>query len=86
MKNTFTIKSIYSLSGKGCSLERIVECFKSVCNTCIIQMQDYLELDDSARFNVPSTLGGNWLWRARKKDFSNRLAERIARLVTIYYR
>lgn len=64
----------------------IVECFKSVCNTCIIQMQDYLELDDSARFNVPSTLGGNWLWRARKKDFSNRLAERIARLVTIYYR
>ncbi|MBQ3080525.1 MAG: 4-alpha-glucanotransferase [Clostridia bacterium] len=29
----------------------------------IIPMQDYLGLDNSARMNHPSTLGGNWCWR-----------------------
>lgn len=64
----------------------IVECFKSVCDTCIIQMQDYLELDDSARFNIPSTLGGNWVWRVKKKHLSEKLAKKIAGLVKVYYR
>lgn len=64
----------------------IAECFKSVCDTCIIQMQDYLELDDSARFNIPSTLGGNWIWRVKSKQLTEKLAKKIARLVKIYYR
>jgi len=29
----------------------------------IMQMQDILGLDNSARMNTPSTLGGNWQWR-----------------------
>jgi 4-alpha-glucanotransferase len=49
-------------------------------------MQDYLELDDSARFNIPSTLGGNWIWRVKSKQLTEKLAKKIARLVKIYYR
>lgn len=35
----------------------------SSANLCIIPMQDYLALDNSARVNEPSTLGKNWRWR-----------------------
>lgn len=36
----------------------------SKADTVIFTVQDFLELDDSARLNTPSTLGGiNWRWR-----------------------
>lgn len=35
----------------------------SAADLCIIPMQDYLFLDNSARMNEPSTLGKNWRWR-----------------------
>ena len=36
----------------------------SVCDTCILPLQDILGLSSEARINIPSTLGGNWQWRA----------------------
>ncbi len=60
--------------------------FMSCAHTVIYQLQDYLGLDNSARMNFPSTLGGNWEWRANKAQMSDKLAERIARLVEIYGR
>lgn len=51
--------------------------FASSSNLAIIPVQDLLGLDDSARFNVPSTIGGNWEWRltqdALKKEHSKQL-------------
>lgn len=35
----------------------------SAADLCIIPLQDYLCLDNSARINEPSTLGQNWRWR-----------------------
>ena len=64
----------------------IKECLKSVCDTAIIPMQDYLELGDEARFNIPSTLGGNWVWRMRKDDLTVSLAEKIKKWAKIYRR
>ena len=43
---------------------------RSVADTCIIPVQDYLGLGKEARINVPSTLGTNWTWRMSKKGFS----------------
>ena len=60
----------------------------SVADTCIIPMQDYLELDDRARMNEPGSAGNNWKWRM-KKDVTNQydtLAARIAKLVKMYGR
>lgn len=37
--------------------------FASSSNLAIIPVQDLLGLDDTARFNWPSTIGGNWEWR-----------------------
>ncbi len=50
---------------------------RSVANTCIIPIQDYLGLGKEARINTPSTLGGNWTWRIDESAFSENLAEKI---------
>ncbi len=60
----------------------------SVCDTCVIPMQDYLELDDRARINEPGSLGTNWKWRM-KKDVTKQydtLAKRIYKLTKMYGR
>ena len=49
----------------------------SVCKYCIIPLQDWLGLDNSCRINTPSTLGGNWRWRAVKEQFSQELQQEI---------
>jgi 4-alpha-glucanotransferase len=59
----------------------------SIANTAIIPMQDYLGLDDRARMNIPSTLGGsNWRWRMSPTSANQELADKIRRLTCIYGR
>ena len=60
--------------------------FMSCAHTVIYQLQDYLGLDNSARMNFPSKLGGNWEWRATKAQMSDKLAAKVARLVEMYGR
>ena len=60
--------------------------FMSVADTCIIPMQDYLNLGDEARINQPSTLGGNWQWRMLPGACTKELAERMNRLAVLYGR
>ena len=59
----------------------------SVADTAVIPMQDYLNLDNRARFNEPSTLGGiNWCWRMQPGQFTEELAEKIRRMTERYGR
>ncbi|WP_160686295.1 4-alpha-glucanotransferase [Clostridium sp. C2-6-12] len=58
----------------------------SVANTSIVLMQDFLNLGNEARINLPSTMGNNWCWRAKKGAFTNELAKKIYRLTKIYGR
>ena len=58
----------------------------SVADTCIIPLQDYLHLDNSARINKPATLGGNWVWRMNAEDIDEDLAEKIGILTELYGR
>lgn len=64
----------------------IKNAFACVGDTVIIQMQDYLELDESARMNVPSTSGTNWQWRAKKRAYTSKLAAKIADITQTYGR
>ena len=52
----------------------------------IAQMQDYLNLDNSARINTPGTIGGNWVWRMKKGAYDNTLAKKISSLSVLYGR
>ena len=58
----------------------------SVADLCVIPLQDYLALDNSARINQPSTYGKNWKWRVRKDQLSRDLQERIRRISELYGR
>ena len=62
-------------------------CMGSISKLCVIQMQDYLELDGSARMNFPGTLSGNnWTWRAKNGFITKSLTERIYTLTQRYGR
>ncbi len=43
--------------------------YGSIASTAIFQMQDILGLDNSARMNLPSTVGTNWRWRLLPGQF-----------------
>lgn len=60
----------------------------SVADTCIIPMQDYLELDDRARINEPGTLGNNWKWRMAQEVAAEyeTLSKHIHKLVKMFGR
>ena len=49
----------------------------SSADTAIVTMQDLLGLPGTARMNMPSTSGINWLWRAKPGYLKKGLAEKI---------
>lgn len=73
-------------SGKELCDDLICLVMQSVANLCIIPMQDYLGLDNSARMNQPSTLGKNWKWRLKEGQFSKELQKEMLELATRYGR
>ncbi len=50
------------------------------------QMQDFLNLGTEARMNIPSTIGGNWVWRVQKDLLTDDLAESIMDITKLYGR
>ncbi|MGC2619807.1 MAG: 4-alpha-glucanotransferase, partial [Acidobacteriaceae bacterium] len=46
-------------------------------------VQDILELDGSARMNVPSRPQGNWSWRCPENALTPALAEKLAAVTTV---
>ncbi len=58
----------------------------SAAELAIMQFQDLLGLGSEARINTPSTLGGNWKWRALPGSFDARLARRLRREMRVYQR
>ena len=60
---------------------------QSGADLAIIPIQDWLGLDNTARINIPSTVGGNnWRWRLDKDALSGSLAEDMAKMTTVYDR
>ena len=59
---------------------------RSAAARCIIPMQDWLGLDNSARINQPSTVGQNWRWRLKKTQLTKKLQKEICLLTTRYGR
>ena len=43
--------------------DMITLAFSSAANLAIVLMQDFIGLDNSARFNLPGTSTNNWRWR-----------------------
>jgi 4-alpha-glucanotransferase len=58
----------------------------SVARLFVAQMQDYLELDNSARINTPGTADGNWRWRMTADQIPEGLSKWLARITKLYNR
>ena len=58
----------------------------TVADLAIVQMQDLLGLGSEARFNSPSTVGNNWVWRAEPGVFTRELAEKLRYNTALYDR
>ena len=60
--------------------------WSSTAYLAITTMQDLLGLDDSARMNIPSTIGGNWTWRMKKEDLTDEIVHSLKEMTRIYRR
>ena len=58
----------------------------SPADLAIMQLQDVLGLGGEARMNTPSTLGGNWCWRALPGVCTPELAEKLRNDMAVYQR
>ncbi len=68
-------------------VERMIKLAEgSVAETCIIPMQDWLGLDNTARINQPSTTGANWKWRLADGALTKSLSKRILSVSKTYGR
>lgn len=64
----------------------IRDALASVSYRVIIPIQDYLNLGNEARINMPSTLGDNWKWRMTPGQLTMEKCEYIAKLMKVYGR
>jgi 4-alpha-glucanotransferase len=74
------------VDGHDIAWDLIRSALASVADMAIIQMQDLLDLDNSARMNTPGVTMGNWTWRYRHEQLTHNVAERLATLTRIYGR
>jgi 4-alpha-glucanotransferase len=66
--------------------EMIRLAYDSPSNLTIIQMQDILGLDSTARMNRPGTMKGNWQWRLKRRQMPGILADKLARITQAHGR
>ena len=60
--------------------------FGSVSRMTVATMQDLLQLDETARMNIPSTLGGNWVWRMTEEQLTESVEEFLLGITELYDR
>ncbi len=58
----------------------------SVSNWAITPMQDILNLDSSARMNMPGSESGNWRWRITEDAITREITDKLKHLTAIYGR
>jgi 4-alpha-glucanotransferase len=56
---------------------------ESVAERAIVPVQDVFDLGSEARMNLPGKSAGNWIWRARREDFTPDRARRFRRLAEL---
>ncbi|MFH1636063.1 MAG: 4-alpha-glucanotransferase [Chloroflexota bacterium] len=72
--------------GSDISWDLIRAAWASVAVFALAPMQDLLSLDNHARMNYPSKLGGNWVWRMPPEAMSEHLRSRLAEMNFVFRR
>ncbi|MEM9159209.1 MAG: 4-alpha-glucanotransferase, partial [Verrucomicrobiota bacterium] len=83
------VRRYYRINGSEIGWDLIRSSYRSVSRLAIVQLQDLMSLDDSARFNTPGEAVGNWEWRYTPKQLrvlTGPTADYLKSLSQIYYR
>ena len=81
-KERASVLSYLKTDEKGIVESLVSAVMNSDAALAVIQMQDLLGLDGSARMNYPSTCNDrNWSWRMKDGDFSTAAIEKLSSLV-----
>ena len=75
------LRRYFRISGAEIAWDFIRAAYASPCRLAVLPLQDLLDLDSSARFNLPGKPDGNWEWRYRADQLEN-----LARNSTTYLR
>jgi 4-alpha-glucanotransferase len=59
------------------SWKLIITAWESKADMAIVPMQDILNLDNSARMNLPGTSTGNWQWRMKKTALNDEISRKL---------
>jgi malto-oligosyltrehalose synthase/4-alpha-glucanotransferase len=60
--------------------------YASVARTAILPLQDVLNLDETARMNIPASSESNWAWRLLPGQVNNEIQDKLRHLVHMYNR
>ena len=82
----FAYKYFHVNKRKDLSYAIIRALYSSVADVVIIPIQDLLKLDNTARMNSPSTIGGNWNWRMKKSQYNQFNKKVLKEYAEIYSR
>lgn len=86
-EDTERAKKYFALTRtEGFSRGMIRGAMASISDIAVIAAQDVLALDSRARMNTPSTIGGNWQWRAKKDAFTKEIAQWLYEMTELYGR
>ena len=80
------IEIVNKIEEEGYNWGFIRGAWSSVANVSIALMQDFLNLGNETRVNLPSTLGDNWKWRIKEGSCTTELADKIYRYTKMYGR
>ena len=72
--------------GRDIAWDLIRGAWSSVAVFALAPLQDFLDLDNSARMNYPGRPSGNWTWRMPAGALSEALGKRISELNYLYLR
>ncbi len=60
--------------------------YASVARTVILPMQDVLNLDETARMNIPASAENNWAWRLKPGQINKSTEDKLKQLVDMFNR
>ncbi|MCH5184647.1 MAG: 4-alpha-glucanotransferase, partial [Oscillospiraceae bacterium] len=74
----FALKYVDTRNMKDFADKSIKSLMRSAADTVIVPIQDYLNIGTEGRMNVPSVVGGNWMFRITADMLDEKKAEYIA--------
>ena len=75
-----------SVSEENVAAELARAVFGSVAKTAILPIQDILNLDETAKMNIPGSNENNWVWRLLPGQITEHTAEFLASMTQLYNR